>query len=114
MNDSTIYLIGVVLVILGGITWKSLSCLTVNSGAAIRASDRERRDLHQLITQLVEKQNVPLDKQFDLTQVHAQERVNQVRADAALESQIHDQKTQLNNRIPVNRPIVNTDPGSEL
>lgn len=64
------------------VCWRSLTSVERISGTSRRADDRDRRDMHALLTMLVEKV-VPYHP--DLVRTHSQERIIKAKLDAAVE-----------------------------
>lgn len=73
-------------VVFGVLLWKALCVVQKLSGGEQRAQDRERRDMQAFYERTMEKLLHDKAQQWDLSRLHAQERVEQVKEDARIEA----------------------------
>lgn len=75
-----------------GLVVLAFKALDVLQKSTSFAKDRESTRLTQLVEKLVDKITNPVHNQFDVTQIHAQERQNEINANATIERDALEKK----------------------
>lgn len=99
-------LFAVIVIVIGSVTWKSLTILGSVTRAGHRAADRERLDQFQLFERLVERRDVQQHDSSKLYHHHATERMNAVNRNAATE--------QSEKPVTNGQPMVSIRPPSDV
>jgi hypothetical protein len=87
MSEPTLMLVAAAVIILAlvVILWRLVGALQETTGQRLRSSDRERRDLFQMLERSLERRDTPTHQHMDTMDRHRTERINQVNADAIVE-----------------------------